>query len=281
MLFFPLVSLLSGCKFALLNPKGLIAADEKHLMLIAVFLMLTIVIPVIILSFIFAWRYRAGNTQAEYQPNWSHSTLIEVICWSVPCVIVAILGVLTWTSTYRLDPYKSLISDKQPIIIQAISLEWRWLFIYPDYGIATINFVQFPVDTPVRFLITSEGPMNSLQIPQLAGQIYAMAGMQTKLNLIANSLGEYRGVSANFTGEGFSDMQFNVRVSSQKEFYQWVNQAKQSSEKLSLKMYSELMKQNRNNSVRYFSLLDKNIFETAIMKSMMPMPKSTNELATK
>ena len=186
--------LLNGCNnLVLLNPKGIIAADEKHILIFSVLLMLLIVIPVIFMVFAIAWRYRASNEKAKYEPEWSHSTLLEVIWWSIPCVIIGILGAITWTSTHRLDPYQALNHPAKPITIQAISLEWKWLFIYPEQNIASINYIQFPVDVPVRFLISAEGPMNSFQIPQLAGQIYAMAGMKTKLHLIANAPGEYRG----------------------------------------------------------------------------------------
>lgn len=265
--------LLSGCKMAVLDPKGMIAADEKHILIISAVLMLLVVIPVILLTFLFAWRYRETNTSAAYTPEWAHSTLLEVIWWSIPCVIIVILAVITWTSSHRLDPYRALvIKDKNPITIQAIALEWKWLFIYPEQQIATVNFVQIPVGTPVRFLISAEGPMNSIQIPQLAGQIYAMAGMQTKLHLVANEAGDYQGISANFSGRGFADMKFIVRASSEEQFNDWVKTAKQSPEKLTMSAYSQLAKPSENDPVKYFALANKNIFETVVMKSMMPMP---------
>ncbi len=263
---------LSGCKVAMLDPKGSIAADEKHIMLTSLALMSIIVIPVIILAFLFAWRYREGNTKAEYLPNWSHSTLLEVIWWSVPCVIIIILGYITWTSTLRLDPYKAINNPAKPIEIQVISLEWKWLFIYPEQHIATINYVEFPVDVPVRFYITAEGPMNSFQIPQLAGQIYAMAGMQTKLNLIANELGIYQGYATNLTGNGFSDMKFTARATSRAEFNQWVKQVKSSPHQLTMNAYNQLAQQKDNHAVSYYSFAASDIYEVAMMKYMMPMP---------
>ncbi|TAK77620.1 MAG: ubiquinol oxidase subunit II [Gammaproteobacteria bacterium] len=267
-----LAILLSGCKAAVLDPKGMIAADEKHILILSALLMLIVVIPVIVLTFVFAWRYRASNTKATYAPEWAHSNLLEVICWSVPCVIIVILSVITWTSSHRLDPYKPLdIKNGKPIIIEAISLEWKWLFIYPEQNIATVNFVQFPVNTPVRFLISAEGPMNSFQIPQLGGQIYAMAGMQTKLNLIANTIGDYQGVSANFSGEGFTDMKFIARVSSQDQFEQWVKTVKRSPTALTMTAYDQLIQPSENNPVAYYSSATKDLFNTVIMKSMMPM----------
>ena len=271
---FGLPFLLSGCKFALLNPKGMIAADEKNILIICTLLMLIIVIPVIILTFVIAWRYREGNTKAAYSPNWAHSTLLEIIWWSVPCLIVILLGIITWYSSFRLDPYKSIAEKAhKTITIQVIALEWKWLFIYPEKNIATINFIQFPVDTPIRFLITAEGPMNSFQIPQLAGQIYAMAGMQTKLHLITNVVGDYQGMSANFSGDGFSDMKFVARASSQKEFDQWVKLVQQSSGQLTMQAYNQLIQPSEKHPVTYFSSANKDIFAAVVMKSMMPMKK--------
>ena len=276
--------LLSGCKFALLDPKGIIAASEKSVMITATVLMLLIVVPVIILTFVFAWRYREGNKKAVYTPEWSHSTALEIICWTIPCLIILVLGVITWNSTHLLDPYKPIVvKDEQPITIQAIALEWKWLFIYPDQNIATVNFVQIPAGVPIEFLISAEGPMNSFQVPQLAGQIYAMAGMQTKLHLIANEIGDYQGVSANFSGDGFSEMKFTVRSSSKKDFAEWVKTAKQSSEKLTMAAYNKLIAPSAKQPVKFYSAANKDIFETVVMKSMMPMPMPADEtdVATK
>lgn len=262
----------------LLDPKGLIAADEKNIIITAVCLMLTVVIPVIILTLLFAWRYRASNTKACYKPDWSHSTLIEIICWSVPCIIIGILGTITWISSHTLDPYRPLsFTQKEPVVIEAISLDWKWLFIYPKENIATINFVQFPVDTPVRFIITSEGPMNSFLIPQLAGQIYAMAGMQATLNLAANTIGDYMGISANFSGRGFSDMKFTARASSQADYDKWVTGVKLSNTpKLSIDAYKKLAQPSENNPVRYYSSASADLFETVIMQNMMPVNDKSN-----
>ena len=257
----------------LLDPKGLIAADEKNIMLTALFLMLTVVIPVIVLTLFFAWRYRATNTKSAYRPEWSHSTLIEVVCWSIPGFIIAILAGITWVSSHELDPYRPLaINNKKPIVIQAIALDWKWLFIYPEEQIATVNFVQFPIDTPVKFLITSEGVMNSFLIPQLAGQIYAMAGMQATLYLAANTTGDYAGISANFSGSGFSDMKFVARASSTDDFNKWVASVKHSTTPLlSIENYKLLAKPSSSHPVTYYSAVDEKIFEKIVMQNMMPV----------
>jgi cytochrome o ubiquinol oxidase subunit II len=276
-LYAGLALLLSGCQLDLLNPKGLIAAQEKDILIISVLLMLIIVIPVTVLTLVFAWRYRASNTKATYSPNWAHSTLLEVIWWSIPCIIIAILGTITWISTHKLDPYKPLTGyDDETITIQAIALEWKWLFIYPDHNIASTNFIQIPVNTPVKFLITSEGPMNSFLIPQLAGQIYAMAGMQTQLHLIANTPGEYRGISANYSGRGFADMKFTVKAASKEQFAAWVDSVKQSPEPLTMLAYQQLMRPSERHPVKYYSSVHQNLFHVVVMKSMMPVKDIEN-----
>lgn len=255
----------------LLNPKGIIAHQEKHILLFSAALMLVVVVPVIFMCLFFAWRYRESNTKAKYTPDWSHSTAIEVVVWTIPCIIILILGIVTWTSSHELDPYRPLDSNAQnTVTVQAIALDWKWLFIYPDYNIATVNYVQLPVNTPIRFLITADGAMNSLQIPQLAGQIYAMAGMQSKLHLQASHTGEYRGFSANYSGEGFSDMNFRVKVSSREEFMNWVKTVRQSSSALTMNEFQQLVKPSNQHSVTYYSTADKNIYAMETMKSMMP-----------
>lgn len=265
--------LLSACQFDLLNPKGRIAADEKQILIISVILMLFVVLPVILLALGFAWRYRAGNKEAKYLPNWQHSTTLEIIWWSIPCVIIAILGTITWISTHRLDPYQPLVVEREKAItIQAVALEWKWLFIYPEQNIATVNFLQVPVGVPINFIITSEGPMNSLQIPQLGGQIYAMAGMKTQLNLIAEVPGDYRGLSANFSGDGFSDMKFTLRATSKKEFERWVKSVRRASAKLTFPSYMRLSQPGVIQEARYYSSVNRRLFETIVMKAMMPMP---------
>lgn len=262
----------------LLDPKGLIAADEKTIMITAVYLMLIVVIPVILLTLLFAWRYRASNTKATYLPEWADSTLIEIICWSIPGIIIAILATITWKSSHSLDPYKPLgISQSEPEVIQVISLDWKWLFIYPKEKIATVNFVQFPVNKEIKFLITSEAAMNSFIIPQIVGQIYAMAGMQATLHGVANTTGDFPGFSANFSGAGFSEMHFTARVSSQNEFDAWVKMIKQQhTPALTYSDYQQLAKPTEGYPVTYYSSVDTDIFENVIMQNMMPMHTETN-----
>ncbi len=261
----------------LLDPKGLIAADEKNIMLTAVYLMLIIVIPVIILTILFAWRYRASNTKAVYAPEWSHSTLIEVVCWSVPCIIIGMLATITWLSSHDLDPFKPISAgNTKPVIIEVIALDWKWLFIYPEENIATINYIQFPVNTPVRFDITAEGAMNSFQIPQLAGQIYAMAGMRASLYLIANEEGNYNGMSTNFSGKGFSDMKFIARASSKEEYDNWIKTVKQAKTALTPAEYKTLVTPSINDPVKYYASANESLFDDIVMQNMMPIYDQNN-----
>jgi cytochrome o ubiquinol oxidase subunit 2 len=219
---------LSGCArahFELLEPAGDIGAQERRLILLALGIMLCVVIPVIILTLVFAWRYRATNTKATYAPNWSHSNAIETVVWSIPCVIVLFLAVLIWNTTHTLDPYKPLDSKIKPVRVEVVAMNWKWLFIYPDYGIATVNQLPIPTNTPINFKLTSDGIMNSFFIPQLGSQVYAMAGMQTQLHLIANKPGSYAGLSSGFSGPGFSDMHFQTVAMTPDRFAAWMRRA--------------------------------------------------------
>lgn len=264
--------LLSGCKYVLLNPQGPVAADEKHLLIDSVLLMLIVVVPVIFLSVWFAWHYRKGNKKAAYNPKFTHSNLLEAICWFIPCMIILVLAVMTWRTTHSLDPYKPLNTKTKPITVQVVSLNWKWLFIYPKQNIATVNYLKIPVNRQIQFLITAEGPMNSLAIPQLAGQIYSMAGMQTKLHILARKEGVYDGFSASFSGQGFSDMKFKVNVVSQKAFDRWAANTKQhASKRLSLSAYERLVKPSHNDPVQYFSPVAPGLYHYVIEKYMKPM----------
>ena len=259
--------LLSGCNnLDLLAPKGPIGAAEKSLIATSTWAMLIVVVPVIFLTLLFAWRYRASNKSAEYRPNWSHSTAIEVAVWTIPALIILFLAVLTWKSTHELDPYKPLESNVKPIDVEVVALDWKWLFIYPDLGIASVNQLAMPVGTPVNFHITSDSVMNSFFIPQLGTQVYAMAGMQTRVHLIADEPGDYAGVSANFSGKGFSDMKFRTLAVSAADFNTWVQKVKASPERLDMDGYYAVAKPSEKNPVRYFSAVDPKLFRNVIAK---------------
>jgi cytochrome o ubiquinol oxidase subunit II len=258
--------LLSGCNLDVLNPKGSVGVAEKSLILDSTWAMLLVVIPVIALTLLFAWRYRASNKWATYLPTWAHSTTIEIVVWVIPSLIVLYLAILTWNSTHELDPYKPLESNVKPIDVEVVALDWKWLFIYPDLGIASVNQLEFPIGTPINFRITSDSVMNSFLIPQLGGQIYAMAGMQTQLHLIANEAGNYAGLSANFSGRGFSDMKFRAIATSSAGFDAWVKQVKASSKQLDAAVYLGVAAPSEKDPVQYFSHVDSALFNNIIAK---------------
>jgi cytochrome o ubiquinol oxidase subunit 2 len=264
--------LLTGCNQIVLNPKGIIGQRENELIIDAILLMLIVVVPVIFMTFIFAWKYRATNKKANYAPKWHHSNAIEVFVWGVPIIIILVLGTLTWRTTHELDPYKPLnVPGVEPITIQVVALDWKWLFIYPKQNIASVNLMQFPVNVPVHFILTSgDTPMNAFHIPQLGTQIYAMAGMKTHLHLIANEAGDYFGRAVNINGSGFSAMQFVARASSMTDFNNWVDKVKKSSPELSVDKFKQLSKPSENNPVTTYKAVSNNLFDNLVMSFMMP-----------
>ena len=271
--------LLGGCNMTLLDPKGQVGLDERNLIITATLLMLLVVVPVIVMTFLFAWKYRASNKDAVYAPKWSHSTKIEVAVWTIPVLIIIALGYITYKSTHALDPYKPLESDVKPITIEVVALDWKWLFIYPEQGIATVNKIVFPAHTPINFKITSDAVMNSFFIPALGGQIYAMAGMQTKLHLIANENAEMDGISANYSGAGFTGMKFKAIATSQEDFDAWVSEVKKAPKQLEQAEYAALAKQSQNNPVELYSSVTPNLFQIIVDKyeGMKPGPKVKHE----
>ena len=265
-------ALLSGCDSALLDPKGQIGLEQRSLILTALGLMLIVVIPAIVMAIGFAWKYRASNKEAKYSPNWSHSNKVEAVVWTIPILIIIFLAVLTWKTTHALEPSRPLAHDAKPVTIEVIAMDWKWFFIYPEQGIATVNEIAFPANTPVEFKITSNSVMNSFFIPRLGSQIYAMAGMQTKLHLIANEAGTYDGISANYSGAGFSGMKFKaIATPDAATFNQWVAQAKQSPKVMNdMDAYNKLAAPSEYNKVEYFSSVKPNLFVDVINKFMGP-----------
>ncbi|WP_213993341.1 cytochrome o ubiquinol oxidase subunit II [Sodalis sp. dw_96] len=263
-------TLLSGCDMALMNPKGQIGLEQRSLILTALGLMLLVVVPAIVMAVVFAIKYRATNTKATYSPNWSHSSKVELVVWIVPVLIIIFLATLTWKSTHALDPGKPIASDAKTINIEVVAMDWKWLFIYPEQGIATVNQIAFPANVPVRFNITSNSVMNSFFIPQLGGQIYAMAGMNATLHLIANEPGTYNGISSNFSGRGFSGMKFTaIATPDQQGFERWVQKVKSSPETLNtMDAYEQLAAPSEFHPVEYFSSVKPDLFNSVIGKFM-------------
>ena len=260
-----LVIMLTGCEQLLLfNPKGPVGSAERSLIITSIVLMLIVVIPVFIMGSWFSIRYRASNTRSKYAPKWSYSAAIESIIWLVPVAIVTVLAYLAWSNTFGLDPYKPISSENKPLRIDVVSLDWNWLFIYPDQDIAAVNKLVFPAGVPVSFRLTSATVMTSFFIPQLGSQIYAMAGMQTRLHLMADEPGTYIGQNQEFSGRGYADMHFQVIAASPEYFQEWVDKVKQSPDKLDLGRYEKLSKPTEGGLHLLFSSVSQGLFEHVV-----------------
>ncbi len=233
---------LGGCTEGVLDPKGPIAADERQILFNALGIMLAIVIPTILATLGVAAWFRASNKRARYLPDFEYSGRLEVLVWAIPAMTVILVGGVAWVGAHDLDPRKPMASTTKPINVQVVSLDWKWLFIYPEQGIATVNQLTIPVGTPVNFELTSSGVMNSFFVPQLGSQIYTMAGMVTRLQLQADHPGSYRGLSANFSGNGFADMRFSVDAVSAEDFARWVDAARNAGPVLDGSTYADLVK---------------------------------------
>ena len=261
----------SGCDLShapILDPKGPIALAERDLLFTAVLLMLVVIIPVFVMTFLFAWRYRSSSRQARYTPDWSYSRGIDAVIWLVPAVIVVALGVLLWRNTHKLDPYKPIdpAAGVASLEVEAVAQDWKWLFIYPQQGIAVVNQLVFPSRTPLSLKITSDTVMNSFFIPALGGQIYAMAGMQTRLHLLADAPGRFVGRNTQYSGAGFSDQQFEAIATSLQDFDAWVAKVKQSPDRLDAAAYRALAAPSKGHPVTYYSAVAPNLFDTIVAK---------------
>ncbi|MGC1177035.1 MAG: ubiquinol oxidase subunit II [Candidatus Saccharimonadales bacterium] len=256
--------------FAVLNPMGEVAAKERNLLIFTVLLGLLVVVPVFIMTFTIAWKYREGNTKANYKPDWDHNLAAETLWWGIPSTIIVLLSVITWNSSHALDPHKPLSAAAPPMTIQVVALNWKWLFIYPRQGVASVNEVHLPVNQPVTFEITADAPMNSFWIPQLGGQIYAMPGMSTRLNLMATKAGAYKGSSANLSGKGFAGMKFTAIASSQTDLKLWLASAQRSSSALDAAAYHRLAQPSENNKPTLYSSAESALYDRVVMKYMVP-----------
>ncbi|SFM02363.1 ubiquinol oxidase subunit II [Variovorax sp. OV329] len=265
--------LLGGCNTVVLNPSGDIANQQGQLIVISTVLMLLIIVPVIGLTVFFAWKYRESNKEAEYKPEWDHSTQLELAIWAAPLIIIIALGAVTWISTHTLDPYRPLRridetrpvpADVKPLVVQVVALDWKWLFIYPEQGIALVNEVAAPVDRPIQFQITASTVMNSFYIPALAGQIYAMPGMKTTLHAVINAPGEFEGFSANYSGAGFSKMRFKFHGLAGADFDKWVQKTKSEGGSLDRSGYLVLEKPSENDPVKRWGGVSSDLFHAVL-----------------
>lgn len=270
---------LGGCSPVVLDPAGDVAVQQGGLIVIATLLMLLIIVPVIGLIALFAWRYRHANTTARYTPDWHHSTALELVIWAAPLLIIICLGAVTWTGTHLLDPYRPIgridaaratPANVKPLRVQVVALDWKWLFIYPDYGIATVNELAAPLDRPIQFELTASNVMNAFYVPALAGQIYAMPGMTTKLNAVVNRPGNFAGFSSNFSGDGFSGMRFRFHAVSPRAFDGWVRRIRSGGGRLDRIAYSKLAAPSANTPVMRFAGVTPRLFDAAANGCVAP-----------
>lgn len=261
-----IVYLFTSNDLAILEPAGLIAEQQRDLLIFASILSLFVIVPVYALTLFIALRYRQGNEKADYQPEHDHSRSLEALWWGIPIIIIFVLSVVTWKTTHSLDPYKPIASDNNPVKVQVVSLQWKWLFIYPEEGIASVNYLRIPEGRPINFELTSDAPMNSFWIPKLGGQVYAMTGMQTKLHLQSDQLGQFEGYSANISGEGFSDMRFVVESTTEEEYRNWVAQSSMSRLELTDQEYEALAKPGVDSQEIIYRYSDSGLFGRIIGK---------------
>ena len=282
-----LAALLSACHSAVLNPAGDVALQQRDIIYFSTALMLLIIVPVMALIVVFAWRYRAGNKDATYDPNFDHSTALELVIWSAPLLIIICLGALTWWSTHLLDPFRPLdrvaagkaIDPKaKPLVIQVVSLDWKWLFIYPEQGVATVNELVLPVDRQVRFHLTSTNMMNTFYAPTLAGMIYTMPGMRSVLHAVLNKPGTYEGMSANYSGAGFSDMRFKLYGVDPAGFDGWVARVKASGKTLDTENFLTLERPSERVPAMYFSGIDATLFDRIYNRCVRPGTRCMSEM---
>jgi len=281
------ILLLTGCNAVLMAPSGDIAVQQRDLILFSTGLMLLVIVPVIVLTFVFAWRYRQSNNRTDYDPEWHHSTMLELVIWAIPLLIIIALGAVTWVSTHLLDPYRPLdrISagreipeGVEPLVVEVVALDWKWLFLYPEQGIASVNEMAAPVDRPIQFKITSASVMNSFFIPALAGQIYAMAGMQTTLHAVINQPGEYEGFSANYSGAGFSAMRFAFHGVDEAGFEAWVAKNKADGTVLSREAYLQLERPSERNPVQHYASVAPGLYDAILNRCVEANRMCMNEI---
>ena len=266
--------LLSSCHKGVLDPHGPVGAAERLMLYDATAIMLAVIGPVILLTLGFAWWFRSGNRHARYRPDWEYSPRIEVIIWAIPALVILFLGGIAWVGSHDLDPPRALNSNTEPLEVQVVSLDWQWLFIYPGQHIASLNHLVVPAGVPVRFSLTSASVMNSFFIPQLGSQIYTMAGMTTHVNLQADERGTYQGLSAQFSGEGFSDMRFEVDAVPTEDFQAWVSEVRTKSGVLDGPAYAQLARPSRVNGTATYAEVSVGLFD-AIVAGGLPAASGT------
>ncbi|MCJ2124954.1 ubiquinol oxidase subunit II [Methylobacterium sp. J-077] len=267
-----LVAILSGCSLRVLDPAGPVGMAQRTILLNALAIMLCIVVPTMLATLAFVWWFRPGNARAERRPDWSFSGRIEIVTWSVPLMTIAFLGGIAWIGSHELDPANPLPGEKKTLEIQVVSLDWKWLFLYPEQKVASLNQLVLPVGTPVHFRLTSASVWNAFFVPQLGSMIYAMNGMATQLNLRADREGSFLGLSAHLSGDGFAEMHFETRAVSEAAFAEWLKGAQASKQAIDTAAYETLSHQTLDNPARTFRLADDDLFAKIVGQAIPPGP---------
>jgi cytochrome o ubiquinol oxidase subunit II len=269
---------LAGCG-GVLDPQGPIGAAQKLILIDSLAIMLAIIIPTILATLAFAWWFRASNSRAIYRPDWAFSGQLELIVWAIPALVITFLGGIAWFGSQALDPFRPIPSAAKPIEVEVVSLNWKWLFIYPQEGVAAVNQLVVPVGVPVHFRLTSSGVMNSFFVPQLGSQIYTMAGMTSQLHLQADRAGAYNGLSAQYSGAGFSDMRFVVRAVSSNDYANWITHTKSDGPTLDMAAYADLAKPSQGVEPATYKSVEPGLFDTIVSAfSAAPSAGPANEL---
>jgi cytochrome o ubiquinol oxidase subunit 2 len=263
---------LTACEPAVLDPQGVIGLAEKTILIDSLAIMLAIVIPTIAATFAFGWWFRASNTRARYLPDWNYSGRIELIVWGIPLLVIMLLGGVAWIGSHVLDPAKPLASDTPPLEIQGVSLDWKWLFVYPDQGVASVNQLVVPTGVPIHFSLSSASVMNAFFVAQLGSMIYTMNGMTTQLNLQADAPGTFHGISSHYSGDGFSDMHFDVRAVPADQFAAWIAATRNTGPTLNAESYAALAKQSINTTPFNFGAVDPGLFHEIVTQKLPPGP---------
>lgn len=259
--------LVHGKQIDVLQPAGVVADEQRAILMFALLLSAVVIMPVFTLLIVFSLKYRASNKSAKYDPELAENNILEGLWWAIPIAIIGVLGVLTYQTSHSLDPYKKIEGGKE-LSVQVIGLQWKWLFIYPEYNVATLNYVAMPVDRPVHFSLTTEAPMSALWIPALGSQIYAMNGMDSQLNLKGTKIGEYTGYNTNINGEGYAKMTFKAKVMTTKDFTKWQQKAEAAKEVLDMKKFDELARPEAVRDQRDYVLLENDLYDQVLSRNM-------------
>jgi cytochrome o ubiquinol oxidase subunit 2 len=266
---------LTGCDAAVLDPQGTVGIADRTILIDSLAIMLAIVVPTILATLGFAWWFRASNTRARYLPDFAYSGQLELIVWGIPLLVITLLGGVAWIGAHSLDPYQPLASKTKPLQVQVVSLDWKWLFIYPDQQIASVNTLEIPAGTPVHFTLTSASVMNAFFIPQLGSMIYTMNGMTTQLNLSADVPGTFAGLSSHFSGDGFSGMHFTVHAVPPDQFAAWVDATRKSGPTLDPNTYKTLAQQSMDTVPYTYRSADPGLFRQIVTQQLPPGPGPT------